>query len=159
MKSEHWQITRTVWCVFLSLEDSEDRWSSVPLVANHKLIGFADIELKVIVVGPCDGVFYQSPVLLCRNIFLSGDSMFLIEIHWRQTTVNPNSIFFVVLLKCASPASKKMSPACAGCRICEHRLAQKMPKMSVSILDFVLAVLVTYRTSRCKCIDLNLVKY
>lgn len=86
MKSEHWQIkdlqepVRHTKGSESSQEEqsgvSSSPWmivrtggSSVPLVVNHKLIGFADIELKVYVVGPCDGAFYQSPVLLCRNSF------------------------------------------------------------------------------------------
>ncbi len=48
---------------FLSLNDDQDRRSPVPLVVHHKLIGFADIELQMIVVAPCDKALYQSSVL------------------------------------------------------------------------------------------------
>ncbi len=39
---------------FLSLDDNQDKVPPVPLVVHHKLIGFADIELQVIVVAPHD---------------------------------------------------------------------------------------------------------
>ncbi len=39
----------------------------VPLVVHHKPICFADIELQVIAVAPCDEALYQSSVLLWRN--------------------------------------------------------------------------------------------
>ncbi len=52
---------------FRSLDDSQDRGPPVPLVVHHKIIGFVDIELQVIVVAPCDEALYQSSVLLCKN--------------------------------------------------------------------------------------------
>ncbi len=47
----------------LSLDDNQDRGPPVPLVVHHKLIGFTDIELQVIVIAPCDEALYQSFVL------------------------------------------------------------------------------------------------
>ncbi len=52
---------------FLSLDNNQDRGPSVPLVVHHKLISFADFELQVTVVAPCDKTLYQSSVLLCKN--------------------------------------------------------------------------------------------
>lgn len=34
---------------------------------RHKLTGFADIELQVIVVAPCEEAHHQSSVLFCKN--------------------------------------------------------------------------------------------
>ncbi len=53
---------------FLSLGDNQDRRPPVPLVVHHKLIGFADTELQVIVVAPCGEALYQSSVLFCKNM-------------------------------------------------------------------------------------------
>ncbi len=50
-----------------SLPGNQHRGPSVPLVVDNKLIVFADIELQVIVVEPCDQALYQSSVLLCKN--------------------------------------------------------------------------------------------
>lgn len=41
----------------------QDKEHCVPLVVRHKLIRFADIELQVIIVTPCDEALYQSSVL------------------------------------------------------------------------------------------------
>ncbi len=60
-------IQRCLHLHFLSLDDNQDRGPPGPLVVHHKLIGFADIELQVIVVTPGDEALYQSSVLLCKN--------------------------------------------------------------------------------------------
>ncbi len=51
---------------FPSLDDTQDRRPPV-LVVRHTLTGFADIELQVTVVAPCDEALYQSSVLLSEN--------------------------------------------------------------------------------------------
>ena len=60
----------------LSLDVNKDRGPPVPMVVHYKLIGFADIELQVVIVTPCVEALSQSSVLLCKNS-LSEDSMFL----------------------------------------------------------------------------------
>ncbi len=52
---------------FLSLDDNQDRKRHVPLVVHHKFTGFADTDLQVIVVAPCDEALDQSSVLLCKK--------------------------------------------------------------------------------------------
>ncbi len=49
------------------MDDNQDRGPPVPLVVHHRLTGFADTELQVIVVAPCDEALYQSSVLRCKN--------------------------------------------------------------------------------------------
>ncbi len=44
----------------LPLDDNQDRRPPVPLAVHHKLIGFADIELQLIVIAPCDETLHQS---------------------------------------------------------------------------------------------------
>lgn len=49
--------------LFLSMNSHTKRHTAV---VQHKLIGFADIDLQVIVVAPCEEALCQSSVYICK---------------------------------------------------------------------------------------------
>lgn len=71
--------------LLLSLNDQPRKRHPVPLLVHHQLIGFADSEIQVIVVAPCD---VASRGVLCTPLWklsLLEDSLFSLEIiHWNH---------------------------------------------------------------------------